>query len=352
MLIWEQKRFLSWSKSPIPGLAISTSGLLALADLSTTAKRTALTGTAIWLDVLVLAPGLHYQQKAEAMGTSYIGRAPEVTNLNTGSISRVTNTATIHYLQRIGKKDTRVVLDVGDTEKKNSVRPVGPRGEILRSEKPPSSAISTILYNMPPLLTLTSIGLLIGSQEWWGLAIVLALMVSRALNVWIIRQRTKDEPPPSNSPNVHENWWVTLDDNRCVCLRGLAHDLEAITTGSWMRTMTNIEGYMEAASKIIVYFVAIFSGNQSQTGDIILMVLLLGSSALLALSNAYASTYHMNGRTASPSDPGLDPNRDSAAPTLSEASYGSGSVPSDFEKDEAAKVLRTTFPFSDEVNYV
>lgn len=300
--------------------------------------------------MLVLAPGLHYQQNAEWIGTAHTNGVPEITNLNTGSISRVTNTATIHYLQRIGRRDARVVLDVGNTEYAGS-KPVGARGEIFQSETPPSSKLSAFLYYIPPCMTLTSIGLLIGSQDWWGLSVILALMLARALNIWVIRQRVKEQPPPSKRPNVHENWWVVLYDDRCICLRGLAHDLEAITTGTWMRAKTNIEGYMEGASKLIVYMVAVFSGNQAQTGDIILIILLLGTSSLLALSNSFASTFNMNGRTASVTpDTDTDPSRDSTAPTISDPSYGS--TISDFEKDEANTVLHTTYPFSDEVNYV
>ena len=130
-LISVQKRFLGWPRQPIPGLSISTSGLLALADLTTTAKRTALTGTAIWLDILVLAPGLHYQQAAETLATSPISKTPEVTNLNNGRMLRVTNTATIHYLQRVGRTDSRVVLDVGCAERHKCNRAGGTRSEIF-----------------------------------------------------------------------------------------------------------------------------------------------------------------------------------------------------------------------------
>lgn len=52
-------------KTPVPHLSLSAAGLVALADLQTIARRAALTGTSSWLDALVLAPGLHYQQAAE-----------------------------------------------------------------------------------------------------------------------------------------------------------------------------------------------------------------------------------------------------------------------------------------------
>ncbi len=180
---------------------------------------------------------------------------------------------------------------------------------------------------------------------------MVALIVARALNVWIIRERTQDEPPPSNNPNEHQCWWVLIDDSHRICLRGLRHDLEAITTGQWMRAKTDVEGYMEATAKLIVYLVAVFSGNQTQSADIILMLLLGMSAGLLALSNGFATSFNMNGRTAVVTPQGADPKRESLVPTLTDSETYS-STPSDFEKQEAAAVLETTYPFSNEVNYV
>jgi hypothetical protein len=164
----------------------------------------------------------------------------------------------------------------------------------------------------------------------------------------------------SKNRNIHVCWWVNLDDDRWVCLRGLRHDLEAITTGTWMRAKTHFEGYLEASAKIIVYLVAVFSGNLTQSGDIVLMVLLLGSGGVLALSNAYARTFHMNGRTACHHGPaereGSDDDSSGTngkAPSYEEGGGdGTGTGMSDFEKQEAHVVLQSTYPFNDEVNYV
>jgi hypothetical protein len=118
-----------------------------------------------------------------------------------------------------------------------------------------------------------------------------------------------------------------------------------------MRAMTDVEGYMEACAKLIVYLVAVFSGNQTQSGDIILMVLLGLSSGLLALSNSFATSFNMNGRTAVVTPQGEDPKGESSGPT-STGSDNYASTVSGFEKQEAAAVLETTYPFSNEVNYV
>jgi hypothetical protein len=202
-------------------------------------------------------------------------------------------------------------------------------------------------------MTIVAIALMILTQDWWGLALILTLMVSRALNVWIIRQRTKDQPPPPKTENIHENWWIILDDNRSICLRGLAHDLTAITTGEWMRAKTTVESYLEAIAKLLVYMVGVLSGNTYQTGDIILMVLLLSSAGLLALSNAHTSTFNMNGRMAEVTGDTLtDAQKKCISATLTEtSSYVTGPM-SDVEKSEITTVIGSTYPFSDEINYV
>lgn len=178
-------------------------------------------------------------------------------------------------------------------------------------------------------------------------------MIARALNVYVIRARTADEPPESDTWDVHVCWWINLDDDRWICMRGLRHDLEAITTGSWMREKSHKEEHMEGMAKIIVFLVAVFSGNLTQTGDIVLMVLLLTSGGLLAVSNAYARTFYMNGRTACHHGPAEREDTDSGdsgkAPGYSQ---GDGTVISDFEKQEAQVVLQSTYPFNDEVKYV
>lgn len=349
-----ERRFLEWPKPPIPGLSLPASGLIALADLSTIAKRTALTGTSSWVDVLLLAPGLHYQQKAESLGPPGVGgEQPEITNLNTGSVSRVTNSATVQYLRRVGDKNKPVVLDVGESRGAAS-RSVGlgARGRVFKYEGR-FFRLSTILYFGGPVMTIVSIILMILSKDWWGFSLICVLMVSRALNVWIIRQRTKDQPPPPQTENVHENWWVILGDHRNICLRGLAHDLAAITTGEWMRPKTTIEDYLEAIAKVLVYMVGVFSANLFQTGNFILITLLLVSAGLLALSNAHMSTFNMNGRVAEVTGDTLteaQTQRISKAATRS-SSYitgGRGAI----EKSEITTVIDSTYLFSDEVTSV
>lgn len=132
---------------------------------------------------------------------------------------------------------------------------------------------------------------------------LLALMLSRILNIWVIKQRAKPPPPAPSTPGLTDvltEYLVDLGQGRSVCLRGLAADLQAITTSAWLAAPTHAEGYLEAAAKLVVYLVASLSGNMSQAGALVFMALLLLTAGLLGLSNAHAKSFHMHGRLVAP----------------------------------------------------
>ena len=105
-----------WNPKPFSTLALSASGVLALADLNTIAQRTAITGGASWIDTLLLAPGIHYQQAADELfrkgGASAI---IDVVDEFAGSAVtfKLRNAATAHYIQNVAKPGETVTLDVG-----------------------------------------------------------------------------------------------------------------------------------------------------------------------------------------------------------------------------------------------
>lgn len=137
----------------------------------------------------------------------------------------------------------------------------------------------------------------------WGIGLLGGLMLSRALNIWVIKQRSKPAKPLPPNPDVSHmltQYLVDLGNGSSVCLRGMADDLQAITTSTWLRAKTHLDGYLEAISKMLVYLVAAFSGNMSQAGNLIFMGLLLITAGLLGLSNAHAKTFRMHGRLAAP----------------------------------------------------
>ncbi|KAI3326950.1 hypothetical protein HD806DRAFT_485556 [Xylariaceae sp. AK1471] len=317
-------RFPNWTQTPIPGVDISAAGLLALADLGTIAQRTRISGGASWLDTLLLAPGLHYQQAADAVLSELPSpfNAIELVDGKTSTYN-IANTATLQYLERVGRAGQRIVVDVGRMPQRSFFpyggqrkrHSLGQRGVIWRDQEASIGWLSQVLYLASPLLTITAFVFMVLLQEWWGVAALLALMLSRILNIWVIKQRTKWPKIPQPDPNASGSnpdvadmlteYVVDLGHGRIVCLRGLASDLQAITTSTWLKSKTHIEGYLEAAAKLTVYLVAAFSGNISQIGSIIFLGLLLITAGLLGLSNAHATTLSMYGRLATPTTENL-----------------------------------------------
>ena len=88
-------------------------------------------------------------------------------------------------------------------------------------------------------------------QDWWGFAIVVTLMVSRILNILAIKQRMSPSDPPTESITMTE-YSIDLGGGHSVRLRGPDADLQALVTHAWLRTQSNLEGYFEAAAKLMV----------------------------------------------------------------------------------------------------
>ncbi|KAF6798871.1 hypothetical protein CSOJ01_12574 [Colletotrichum sojae] len=354
-------------KTLIPHLSLSSAGLIALADLQTLSRRTALTGTSSWLDALVLAPGLHYHQAAEeaisgdsSSGSASTARAfggadnaadpgpgggmfaVETLADGTRKPIRVTNPGMLLLLSRIKmqeeKKRSREIrqttlrkrrrrdggaggieaLDAGDKihndEHKVIFLDVGPlaSGRRKRTGRAFASAnagggadweferASNMLYLASPLLTASAVTVMVLLGDWWGLAAIAALMTSRLLNIYIIKSRTPPQPHPPNPPPSSSltEYTIPLTPLLTIHIRGSVPDLSALTTSQKLLPLTETQNYLEAAAKLTIYVVAALGGNVSQSGNAVLLVLLLGSAALLGLSNGSMKGVRGQGRVA------------------------------------------------------
>jgi hypothetical protein len=171
-LLKRAAEFPNWNTRPIPNFALSASGVVALADLSTIAQRTAIVGGSSWLDAFALAPGLHYQQAADMLSddTRYGGGAAHQTysavELSQGKTAtyNITNPATLRYLQRVGRAGEMVTIDVGMMPKrrffgrfsKRGRIGVGQRANIWQDHGEDLGWVSHVLYLMAPVLTVTA----------------------------------------------------------------------------------------------------------------------------------------------------------------------------------------------------
>ncbi|ROW16407.1 hypothetical protein VPNG_02786 [Cytospora leucostoma] len=336
-----------WTNNPIPNFSLSASGLIMLADLSTVAHRTALRGGSSWLDFLLLVPGLHYQQAADelANGGAAVLQAVEVLHSDKDgdgapdvAYHTIVNRAVVSYIVRTAVEGKTVVLDVGEIPVRTQGWRMGTQGTMFGrggraglakggggggvGDLPDLGWAAHLLYLASPVLTVIAATLIILLGDWWALALLIALMISRLLNIFVIKQRASPRPPPriplppilthprgpehkhrhARPPHLRiTQYTVTVDPATRVILRGSAADLQALTTTVWLRPKTHVEGYLEAMAKVLVYLVAACSENATQAGNMVLLGLVLVSAGLLALSNAQTKGLRSGGRMVSPS---------------------------------------------------
>ena len=262
---------------------------MALADLTTIATRTCLTGTSCLLDTFVLCPGIHRQAAAPELNG---GEYPAVGAMTTGYVFRVENPATVLYLQKVGRSGqlTNLVVE----EVKHRAGAIGTLFDLLVSFHN-ANYRSALAYLGAVAMTVIALTLLAMSGNKWGLAVFLILMFARLCNVIITRRRCVRGWAGAAEPGVKGDLIVLLSQDRWIRLRGMVDHLKCVTSGQWLREMTFIEGSFTALATMLVYLDAALASNVDQSGKIILLVVLIGSVGLLAVANQTTMELQMKG---------------------------------------------------------
>ncbi|KAK0430028.1 hypothetical protein EV421DRAFT_354138 [Armillaria borealis] len=284
-----------FKKSSISGITLESAGLVALADLSTVAVRTALTGTASWLDVLVLAPGMHQQQSADEINR---GEFPQTGSLTKGYVFRVENPATVSYLQRIGRTGCLVTAVVEPKPRSGTLKIPFLKGIDLSPQNQPfyiAGVSVALLYLLCPILTIVVFALVGSIRDWWALAVLGMLVLSRTINVIVIKRRVSDSKDwkGANEKPDKDDLLVVLSQDRWVRLHGDLSDIKQVTAGQWLRDEDRAESLAVGFATLLVYAAAALAGNASTVGSLLIALLLLFSVALLALCNSFTHGMQM-----------------------------------------------------------
>ncbi|KAJ9665759.1 hypothetical protein H2201_004067 [Coniosporium apollinis] len=278
-----------WLKSGMPQVSLDAAGLVALADLVTTAYRTALTGTSALLDAFVLCPGLHRQQTAPQLNG---GEYPAVAAMTSGYVFRVENPATVVYLQKVGLTGQLTTLSVTNIKYKHQ-RWARVLSMLYSFEN--STAISSMAYIGAVFATFIVLTLMILSEDWWGVFVILLLVFARLCNTLVIRQRNQLGWQGASEPGKNGDLLILLSQDRWIRMRGAIDDLKAVTSGQWLRDKTFFENSISAFATLLVYLDAALASNISQLGKVLLLVLLATSAGLLAIANAGTEALQMHG---------------------------------------------------------
>ncbi|CAG1974708.1 unnamed protein product [Fusarium graminearum] len=285
-----------------PNFSLDAAGLVALADLTTIEERAVLTGTATLTDILILCPGIHMQQKSTNLNG---GEYPACANMASGYVFRIENPATVYYLQRVGKTGHLTTLNVSKID-----RPVADESNggsswcsQARSTLCPAfdtSTVGALAYRAAALWGVTVIVLLGILHDWWGLGVVLMLMAARLINVVVIRRRSRPGWFGVEEGDVLGDNLILLSQDRWVRIKGLVDDLKAVASGQWLRDPTMTESWLVALATMVVYLAAAFVSNATQFGKILILFLLGGSAALLAIANSLTKKLLMHGYVLQP----------------------------------------------------
>ena len=251
---------------------------MALADLTTIAERTSLMGTASWLDVLILAPGIHLHQKSAELANA--GELPPTAALTSGYIFRIENQAMVGWLQSVGKSGHLVKVFV---EPYNS-NPIFASG-----------FFATVTYLLAPITTIIAIILMGVLREWWTLGILFVLIFARLVNVIVIKHRAKPGGWKGVKEEGDSDLLILLSQDRWIRMHGTTSDVKAVTSGQWLADMSASENFATAGATMLVYLTAALSANATTLGNIVLMVVLFLEVGLLGFSNKYVKGIHMYG---------------------------------------------------------
>ncbi|KAK0430939.1 hypothetical protein EV421DRAFT_2024806 [Armillaria borealis] len=229
-----------FNTSSISGITLESAGLIALADLSTVAVRTALTGTASYLDVLVLVPGMHQQQSAVKIND---GELPDTGSMTNGYVFRVENPATVSYLRHIGRTGKLVTAEVSLKPTRNC-KPFPNRFcdfDISPRNNPffVSGIRATLLYLTCPILTIIVFALLGAIRDWWAVAVLGVLVLARFINVVVVKRRSEEGWKGGEEDGLNGDLLIVLSQDR------------------W----TSEESFAVAFATLLVYASAALAGN-------------------------------------------------------------------------------------------
>ncbi|PBK61735.1 hypothetical protein ARMSODRAFT_624083 [Armillaria solidipes] len=257
-------------------VTLQAAGLIALADLPPVIVRTALSGTASYCDALVLAPSMHQQQTVSEINR---GEFPITGAMTTGYVFRIENPATVHYLQSIGITGHLVTAHVYPSEQNTLHRPF--------------FASATLLYALCPVLTIIVAVSLALIRDWWALGVLGGFIVSRLINVIVIKRRYENGWKGKKEPDIQGDLFILLCHDRWVRLQGAVDDLKAVASGQWLRDLTALESFSITCATMLVYVSAALAFNASPVGSLLIGFLLLSTAALLTLCNSLTGSLQM-----------------------------------------------------------
>ncbi|SJL05061.1 uncharacterized protein ARMOST_08433 [Armillaria ostoyae] len=204
--------------------------------------------------------------------------------MRTGSTCRIGNSATLSYLQTIGRSGHLVTARVFPNPSHNpGLSPFNRHLQSLFVADVPA----TLLYLLAPALTIATALFLGYIQDWWGLGVLVTLVLSRLINVVVARRiwRSNQRSSLGKKSGVDGALFILYSQDRWILLRGAEDDLQTLIAGQGSRDKSVMERFAVSFAVLSVYVAVALSFLASTMGSMVIACLLLCSSAILGLCN-------------------------------------------------------------------
>lgn len=221
--------------------------------------------------------------------------------MTSGYVFRVENQATVMFLQKVGRTGCLTTLSVSalPEEEKSWLKRFLIRIYDFRA----ATMMVTTVYLTAVLLTIMMLVYVLYAQDWWAFAVISLLMLSRTLNIYVIRCRSKPGWWGQREPGAKGDLLILLSQDRWIRMQGDVDDLKAVTSGQWLQDPTFFQSSLVAFATLIVYLNAALAGNAQSGSKLCLLVLLFASAGLLGFVNEKTDVLQMHSRILQVSKP-------------------------------------------------
>ncbi|KAK0493314.1 hypothetical protein EDD18DRAFT_1320980 [Armillaria luteobubalina] len=265
----------------IPRLStFNPAGLVTLVGQSWYAIRGPSASPLSYIDVLFLALRTRNQQELELSPSEL----PVAGVMRTGGTFHVWNSVSVSYLHTIGRSGHLVTARLFPNPPYSSS--ASSLHRLLQSLFV-ADVPSTLLYLLAPALTVATAVFLGYIQDWWGLGVLVMLVLSRLLNAFAARRiwRSNQISLSGKKSSVDGSLFILCSQDRWILLRGAESHLRAFIADQESLNESVTEQFAPPLSVTLVCVAIFLSFLASAVGSITIACLLLCSSAILGLCN-------------------------------------------------------------------
>jgi hypothetical protein len=210
---------------------------------------------------------------------------PACAAMTTGFVFRIENSATVHFLQRIGKTGHLTTLNVSEYDNRDSM----------------TKSLSVLLFLLV-FFSSMNYGIIpnFGYYANWSIGL---LFLSRFLSTISLRARMipgkGEEWHGAKEPGVKGDLLVLMSEDRWVRIKGLVNDIKAVTSGAWLsrpKRYAMVFDALDWISRFMVWIAVVMLGPTPDTEKFWVVGGVFLGHGIVMLENARTRDLRLNGR--------------------------------------------------------